>query len=482
MNINKDDIWKQVKEIFKVEIDEIDYNTWISRLKPLYYNKDDFILYAPNGFTKKIIEQKYKGKIQEFIGYILGNFPNIHIVDPSDDDIDSLIEEDYVKEENNPRTKGQIPEENLVKEDSKLIQTEETDNKVNKSQNKSDILSDSLPTRNYTFDNFVVGKSNEFAFSAAMAVAKAPASTYNPLFIYGQAGLGKTHLLYACARKVLESFPDKEVVYLSSETFTNELIISLSEQKNEEFRRKYRRVDVLIIDDIQFIAGKTATQEEFFHTFNDLYNNSKQIIISSDRPPKEIETLEERLVSRFEWGLLADIQKPDFETRVAILNNKLDMEMEYISQDVIEYIAMNVKDNIRELEGALLKLLAYKKIMGIEDVDLDSCKQILENIISENENIKITVELIQEKVCEFYSISLGELKSKSRSKSIAFPRQIAMYLSRQLTDLSLIKIAESFNRDHSTIIHGIDKISELRDEDENLNIELNKLEEQIKAG
>lgn len=273
----------------------------------------------------------------------------------------------------------------------------------------------------------------------------------------------------------------KKVVYLSSETFTNDLISSLNNRKNREFRKKYREVDVLLIDDIQFIAGKTGTQEEFFHTFNDLYNANKQIIISSDRPPKEIKTLEERLISRFEWGLIADIQQPDFETRVAILNKKVAMEGIYVPNDVLEYIAMNIKYNIRELEGALLKVIAYSTLMKVDNINLPFAKEALKKLISETEEKIITIDLIKDIIIDNYALQSGDLESKNRSRNIAFPRQIAMYLSRQMTDLSLLKIANSFNRDHSTIIHGIEKITQLATEDEDFRDEIDALIERIKS-
>lgn len=485
--IEINEIWNEVDAMFRLELQTLAYNTWISRLKPVSYDGEEFIIYSPNEFTKKMVNQKYSDDIQNYIEILLGTKPRIVIVDPSSDEITK--ENTYPVDKPVDRTENILTREFVdvespaIKEETQSIEIVDKpkENQIAESMTKLEILSDNKPIKNYTFENFVAGKSNEFALSAARAVANAPAQEFNPLFIYGSAGLGKTHLMYAIARHILEHFPEKSVVYLTSETFTNDLIQSIHTNKNKEFRQKYREVDVLIIDDIQFIAGKAGTQEEFFHTFNDLYNNNKQIIISSDRPPKEIKTLEERLISRFEWGLIADIQRPDFETRVAILNRKMELEEANVPKDVIEFIAINIKDNIRELEGALVNLLAYARIMQIEDINLSSCKDILENIIEEEERITIDIERIKDVVSNYYQITVDELDSKNRSTRIAFPRQIAMYLSREMTDLSLVKIAEDFNRDHSTIIHGINKISDQEKIDEDLKYDLEQLTKKIKS-
>ena len=289
--------------------------------------------------------------------------------------------------------------------------------------------------------------------------------------------------MQALAHEIMDNYPELKVMYISSEKFTNELISSIgdkSSKKNIQFRDKYRNIDVLLIDDIQFIAGKVGTQLEFFHTFNDLYAQNKQIILSSDKPPKEIETLEERLVSRFEWGLMADIQMPDYETRVAILKAKLNMEHAYVSDEILEYIAMNVKSNIRELEGALMTVLAHAQLLEGE-IDLDRAKIALNKVIEESEKKPVTLEYIQEVVCEKYNLEIKDMSSKTRARQIAYPRQIAMYLCRQLTDLSLIMIAESFNRDHSTIMHGVDKITKDISEDMSFAEEINSLVQTIKG-
>jgi chromosomal replication initiator protein len=321
----------------------------------------------------------------------------------------------------------------------------------------------------YTFDTFVVGNNNKFAHAAALAVAESPGKMYNPLFIHGGAGLGKTHLMHSIAHFILNEDPAKRVLYVTSETFTNELIESIRNGNNTamtKFREKYRNVDVLLIDDIQFIIGKEATQEEFFHTFNDLHGNKKQIILSSDKPPKDIETLEARLRSRFEWGLIADISSPDFETRMAILHKKAESEGFDIDNDIIKYIATNVKSNIRELEGSLLRLMALSNLTNRE-ISISLAEEALKDIVSPDEKKEITPALIISIVAEHYHITVDDIKSSKRNSDIAFPRQIAMYLCNTMTNASQKSIgAEMGNRDHTTIIHGIKKIeNEMKNSD-----------------
>ena len=309
----------------------------------------------------------------------------------------------------------------------------------------------------YTFESFVIGPSNRFAHAASSAVCDSPAKAYNPLFIYGGVGLGKTHLMHAIGHKVLHKSPKAKILYISSEEFTNQLIGSIQNRTTTKFREKYRSVDILLIDDIHFIAGKESTQEEFFHTFNTLYDAHKQIVVSSDRPPKEIQSLEERLVSRFEWGLVTDIQPPDFETRMAILKKKSERETIALPDDVYYFIAEKIKSNIRELEGALIRVVAYAKLIG-KEISVDMVKDVLKDMIKEGQK-KITIDAIQKKVCDYFDIKLSDMKVKNRSRGIAYPRQIAMYLARQLTDYSLPEIGEYFGgRDHTTVMHAHDKI------------------------
>jgi len=310
----------------------------------------------------------------------------------------------------------------------------------------------------YTFDTFVVGGNNEFARAAALAVAENPGEIYNPLFIYGGVGLGKTHLMHSIAHFVLNQNPNAKVLYVTSEKFTNELIDAIQKKTTAQFREKYRNIDILLIDDIQFIIGKESTQEEFFHTFNTLHEAKKQIIISSDRPPKEMLTLEDRLRSRFEHGLMADIQPPDYETRMAILKKKEELDGYSINEEVLKYIASNIKSNIRELEGALTKVVAFSRLKK-RDLTLDLAKEALQDIISPNEKKIITPELIVDIVAEHFNISSSDIYSKDRSRVVSYPRQIVMYLCRRLTELSVTDIGKALgNRDHSTILHGCDKI------------------------
>ncbi len=310
----------------------------------------------------------------------------------------------------------------------------------------------------YTFDTFVVGGNNEFARAAALAVAENPGEIYNPLFIYGGVGLGKTHLMHSIAHFVLGQNPDTKVLYVTSEKFTNELIDAIQKNTTTQFRDKYRSIDILLIDDIQFIIGKERTQEEFFHTFNTLHESKRQIIISSDRPPKEMLTLEDRLRSRFEHGLLADIQSPDYETRMAILRKKEELDGLKVDEEVLRYIATNIKSNIRELEGALTKIVAFSRLKKRE-LNLLLAEEALKDIISPNEKKIITAELIIEVVAEHHNITPADIYSKDKSRNVSYPRQIVMYLCRRLTEMSVTDIGKTLgNRDHSTVLHGYDKV------------------------
>jgi chromosomal replication initiator protein len=329
------------------------------------------------------------------------------------------------------------------------------------------------------FDTFVIGAGNRFAHAASLAVAEAPAKAYNPLFLYGGVGLGKTHLMHAIGHYVLESNPNAKVVYISSEKFTNEFINAIRDNQTVDFRNKYRNVDVLLIDDIQFLAGKEQTQEEFFHTFNTLHEENKQIIISSDRPPKEIPTLEDRLRSRFEWGLITDIQPPDYETRIAILRKKAKAEALDIPNDVISYIANKIDTNIRELEGALIRVVAYSSLIN-RDLSAELAAEALKDIIPTNKPRQLTIADIQKTVGEHFDMRLEDFKAKKRTKAIAFPRQIAMYLARELTDFSLPKIGDEFGgRDHTTVIHAHEKIAKELQSDFSLRQTVETLKEKL---
>lgn len=434
MNSDLNDLWEKALIILKDEMTEVSYNTWIKSAVPKSIDGNKIIFSVPNNFTRDTLDGRYKDLLKN----------SIKIISSTDYDIEFRIASEDAVESSHAKIKQ-----------SKVKDTTNDDTFA-------------LLNPKYTFDSFVIGNSNRFAHAASLAVAESPAKAYNPLFIYGGVGLGKTHLMHAIGHFIAQNTPQVKVSYVSSEKFTNELINSIKDDKNAEFRNKYRNVDVLLIDDIQFIAGKERTQEEFFHTFNALYEANKQIILSSDRPPKEIPTLEDRLRSRFEWGLIADIQPPDFETRMAILKKKADVENLDIPNEVLVYIATKIKSNIRELEGALIRIVAYSSLTNRE-INEDLASEALKDLISNRQSKQVTIELIQEVVASYYSLKVEDFKSQRRTRNISYPRQIAMYLSRKLTDISLPKIGEEFGgRDHTTVIHAYEKISENLKDDEAL--------------
>ena len=438
MDTDLKELWEKTLNIIKGEMSEVSFNTWIKSCEPISLTDNTIKISVPNSFTQDILEKRYKDLIANSIKSICSKLYNIQF----------LISSEIQNEED---TSTKAPD--ITKNDKTIIVNDEMSTTLNPK---------------YTFDSFVIGNSNRFAHAASLAVAEAPAKAYNPLFIYGGVGLGKTHLMHAIGHYMIQNNPNIKVEYVSSEKFTNELINAIKHDKNEEFRNKYRKVDVLLIDDIQFIAGKEGTQEEFFHTFNALHDADKQIILSSDRPPKEIPTLEDRLRSRFEWGLIADIQVPDFETRMAILKKKADVEKLNVTNDVMVYIATKIKSNIRELEGALIRIVAYSSLTNRE-ITVDLASEALKDIISKKQGKHITINLIQDVVASYFNLRIDDLKSQRRTRNIAYPRQIAMYLSRKLTDMSLPKIGEEFGgRDHTTVIHAYEKISENLNTDETL--------------
>ncbi len=441
MDIQLNELWQESLKFIKAELTDVSFNTWIKTIEPLTIKDDTIILCVPNDFTKGILESRYTNLVANAIKEVSSKTYNI-----------------------------------------KFIMESEIDNYIDKSEKDSEFQSTPMLNPKYTFDTFVIGNSNRFAHAASLAVAEAPAQAYNPLFIYGGVGLGKTHLMHAIGHYILSQNPDTKVLYVSSEKFTNELINSIRDDKNEEFRNRYRNIDVLLIDDIQFIAGKERTQEEFFHTFNSLHEANKQIIISSDRTPKEIPTLEDRLRSRFEWGLIADIQPPDLETRVAILKKKAELEGIEIDNEVLLFIANRIESNIRELEGALIRIMAYSSLTN-NKLDVAVAEEALKDIISDNKPKPITSDLIQEVVASHFDLKVEDFKSRKRNRPIAYPRQIAMYICRELTDLSLPKIGDEFGgRDHTTVIHAYDKISQEIEEDpqvkETIDNLIKKIQEQ----
>jgi len=417
-------IWEQVGEYLEQALGKSSYQTWIAPLKPKLQDNSTVIIEAPDKFFREWVEKHYKEPLETAFSTYLGPATKI------------------VFEQNT-----RLPDINQARDTDKPAFIKKVE------------AGDSLQLNpRYTFDNFVVGASNKHAYAYACAVADSPAKTYNPLFIYGGVGLGKTHLMQAiCHHIKTRSSKNPKIHYTPSEKFTNELIDAIQHKATPAFRQKYRNVDILVIDDIHFIAGKESTQEEFFHTFNSLYDAHKQIIISSDRPPKEIANLQERLVSRFSWGLTTDIQPPDLETRVAILKKKIERESVVVPDEVIFFIAQLIKTNIRELEGALVRTIAYS-LLEEKPITMNLTKEVLKDLLREPKKL-ITVDFIQRCVAEEYGISLQDLKTKRRHKTVVLPRQIAMYLSRELTDLSLPEIGEYFGgKDHTTVLHSYNKI------------------------
>ena len=430
-------LWEKTLNIIKGEMSEVSFNTWIKSCEPISISSNLIKISVPNSFTQDILEKRYKDLVVNSIEAACSKTYTVEFIIASD----------------------------LQESEDKAEGRSNSDDKSSITVN--DEMSSTLNPK-YTFDSFVIGNSNRFAHAASLAVAEAPAKAYNPLFIYGGVGLGKTHLMHAIGHYALQNNPNAKVVYVSSEKFTNELINAIKDDKNEDFRNKYRNVDILLIDDVQFIAGKERTQEEFFHTFNELHDANKQIILSSDRPPKEIPTLEDRLRSRFEWGLIADIQPPDFETRMAILKKKADVEKLNVANEVMVYIATKIKSNIRELEGALIRIVAYSSLTN-RPITVDLAGEALKDIISNKQNKNITIDVIQDVVAGYFNLRVEDLKSQRRTRNVAYPRQIAMYLSRKLTDMSLPKIGEEFGgRDHTTVIHAYEKISDSLSIDESL--------------
>jgi chromosomal replication initiator protein len=406
-------------------------DSWLRPCRPLSLEGDHLTIAAPNRFTRDWLLQHHLDVLRAAAADCLGGHPRVSIV------IDDSLASDVVADAPPP---------------------------VSAARGSANV--EGLNPR-YTFDTFVVGSSNQFAQAASQAVAELPSRAYNPLFIYGGVGLGKTHLLHAVGHQAAKLFAGLSVVYLSSERFTNELINAIRFDRTAEFRARYRTIDLLLIDDIQFISGKERTQEEFFHTFNDLYESRKQIILSSDCSPKDIPEIEERLRSRFEWGLIADIQPPDFETRVAILKKKAAVERVRLDDDVAYLIAGRVKSNIRELEGSLTRMIAFCALTARE-MGVDLAQEVLADLWGEDEKV-VTIEQIQRKVGDFFGVKVPDLKAKSRTKAVAFPRQIAMFLARQLTHASLAEIGRAFGgKDHTTVLHAVDKIQTLLQEDPKL--------------
>lgn len=448
---NVNELWSQTLGAMQKKVSKPSYDTWLKATKAHSLQGDQLVITAPNEFARDWLESRYLELISETIYDLTGSKLNVKFIIPHNQQPDDLdLELAFQK------------------------------TKQGEQQQQNEEPHQSMLNPKYHFDSFVIGSGNRFAHAASLAVAEAPAKAYNPLFIYGGVGLGKTHLMHAIGHYIQEHNPQAKVVYLSSEKFTNEFITAIQNNKTVEFRNKYRSVDILLIDDIQFLAGKEQTQVEFFHTFNALHEESKQIIISSDRPPKEIPTLEDRLRSRFEWGLITDITPPDLETRIAILRKKAKAEQLDIPNEVLVYIANQIDTNIRELEGALIRVVAYSSLVN-QDMNAELATEALKDIIPSNRPTQITIHKIQQIVAEHYDLKIEDLKAKKRTRAVAFPRQIAMYLSRELTDSSLPKIGEEFGgRDHTTVIHAQDKIKKSLHSDANLQKTIQTLSDLIK--
>ena len=440
--MDKNEIWQKTLPLIEEhpEMTQVVFDTYLATIKPVSFENGVLTLMTSTDFYKSTVSKRHFSKLLSLSRVASGiDDLEVNIISPED--------------LNSPKT------------------------------NNANVVSLNYESTNlrqkYVFETFVKGKCNELAYSAAKAVAETPGSSpYNPLFLYGGVGLGKTHLMHAIGNLVKDHNPSAKVVYCSTETFMNELVFSIQNKDNVEFRNKYRETDVLLIDDIQFLSEKEKTQEEFFHTFNFLRDANKQIVISSDKPPRDIKTLEDRLVSRFGQGIIVDLQVPDLETRIAILEKKADDENLEIPTDITHYLAKNIASNVRDLEGALNKLSAMSKLSE-QKITLERAEHIVKEIIGESAKRDVTIELIQNTVAEHYSITLADIKSKRRTQNVAYPRQIAMYLCRKLMDESSTKIGAAFAKDHSTIIHGCEKIAFDAEHDINLRNILFDLENKI---
>lgn len=433
-------IWQEALRRIEGRLTKPSFESFVKAMSPVMLHGDVFVFSVPSRLAKEWVETRYSALIHGALREVLSRGVSIQIT---------------VAEEPPQSTAG--PTTTVRSPDTLQLSPK------------------------YTFDTFVIGSGNRFAHAAAMAVAEAPARAYNPLFIYGGVGLGKTHLLQAIGHYVTPRKGLNRVAYISSEKFTNELINAIRDDRTLEFRTKYRNVDVLLIDDIQFLAGKERTQEEFFHTFNTLHEASRQIIITSDRPPKEIPTLEDRLRSRFEWGLIADIQPPDLETRIAILRKKAETDGISVPDQVAEFIAQRIQSNIRELEGALVRVVAYANLTR-QSITGELAAEILKELLPAAAARPVTIPMLQKMVAEHFGIRMEEMRAKRRTKGVAFPRQVAMYLARELTDASLPRIGDEFGgRDHTTVMHACERVKGALDQDPQFAARLKKLVDTLRA-
>jgi chromosomal replication initiator protein len=444
--------WTRILDALEKKINRHSYDTWLKPTRYSHANGSILFVRVPTA-EFQVVGDKYADLIQEAMDNLGMGYEDVQFVTQEDD-----------------------PARTPVRHDGGLSAAPAASS--NPQQSRFDWDGAAQLNPRYTFDAFVIGSGNQFAHAACQAVAERPSKAYNPLFLYGGVGMGKTHLMQAIGHEIKRRMPQAAICYLSSEKFTNEMINSLRYDKMISFRDKFRGVDVLLIDDIQFLAQKERTQEEFFHTFNALHESMKQIVIASDRPPKELAEVEDRLRSRFEWGLIADIQPPDLETKVAILQKKSEQEKVTLPVDVALYIASNIRSNVRELEGALIRLVAHSSLIGAE-ITLSYTQQVLKNFI-DSQARKVTIESIQKAVAEQFGLRLVEIKAKNNSRAIVYPRQIAMYLAKHLTESSLPEIGRQFGgKHHTTVLHSVEKIDEARKTDKDLNRLLTKLTEQL---
>jgi len=441
MNISE--TWSDCLDVVKSEVTPIAFSTWFSPIVPLEAQQDRVILSVDNELSKDMLEKRFIEIVKSALYTVTKNIYEVEIV--------------VGGQKNNTPKKEKV-----------------------QSQRSAQLIPFAANPK-YTFDNFVVGNSNKFAHAASLAVAESPATAYNPLFLYGGAGLGKTHLMHAIANYAKENNPDLNVVYVSSEKFTNDMINAIRDDQRNEFREKYRSVDLLLVDDVQFIGGKESTQEEFFHTFNALHDANKQIVLTSDRSPKEISTLSERLRTRFYWGLISDIQAPDYETRIAILKKKAQDENIFIPSEILSFIADRIKSNIRELEGALTRIISFAKITDRE-ISIDLANEALKQFMPDQNVVKITAKRVMDSAAKYYNLMVADLTGKVKTKNIATARQVAMYLCRELTDLSYPAIGQEFGgKDHTTVMYAADKISKDIEKDETLKKEILFLIKDIKT-
>ena len=456
-----DDIWDFTLEEMRKEYSQLMMRLWFNDIKLRELSDSSAVLVCETDFKCNIVKKNYSEPIKKYLSQTLGFNVSIEII--SKDDITA---DDTFKNPHNETDNGGA-------DDKETFQDAE---EKNFQQNMSVFPKQKAE---YTFNNFIVGNSNKFAHAACLAVANNPAKDYNPLFVYGASGLGKTHLLYAISNRILENDPESNIIYVKGEEFMNEMIENISRSSTSQFRDKYRKADVLLIDDIQFIAGKDTTQEEFFHTFNALYQEDKQIIMTSDRPPRDIKTLEDRLKTRFEWGLIADIQPPDFELRIAIMKNKAKSLGLSISNEVFNFLAENLRSNVRQLEGAIKKIGA-QSYLNKTNINLDLAVACTSDLLSGNEPVSVTVDKIIDSVAKKYGVSAEDLKGRKAQRETANPRHIAIFIIRKLTDMSLPAIAKVFGRHHTTIMSSIENIDMELKSNSLLEIEINELIKEIK--